>query len=206
MESFLSQTECKSLFGYYVGLGSDSALKNARGFLMNFNDNGETAMDWALFNSLFEIFFTAPEPSLDKYKLDDNGNLSFEYKKIEFDDKDIKKIRQLQDGALLFVKEFGDFNRNIGIKINSSLAFANLRKIGMQPGYKDTVTIGNMHYNDGTLINICKPKSKLSYMLKPGCFYADFAASDWKVGFLKRFCPMFGNYGEICKILYKMSH
>ena len=43
---------------------------------MNFNDNGK--LQWTGHCSIRCLkFFTAPEPSLDKYKLDDNGNLSF---------------------------------------------------------------------------------------------------------------------------------
>lgn len=137
---------------------------------------------------LLEVFLSAPHGTVLGYK-EENGKVKPVYGKYEYEDEleqnDSKKIQDLQDGALYFVKLF---SRSGGkyYKFDYELALANFFSFGLLPSKGDLKCWGDFRFDSDDFSFLAKPKKLTYYMFHPKQMVDDMKCSLWLSGFLMR--------------------
>lgn len=201
------------VYELYLAIRHDAMVKpeNAKGYLVNFNQNNKMLESFAAYNALIEMFFSAPHGSVNRYKWDSDRNESviqfdaFEYRdEVSTEKKAFEIIQSLQRGALLFVE---DFSKSILSKevFSAEVMYQNLLNFGTMVKRKDAETFGDFPYHDTEVQPVAKPDSLYYYLLHPKKFKYDFATSAWRVAFLKRMLKIKLPYYKIFCFLYRKT-
>ena len=181
-----------ALHGYYMTLSSDM-LKDQimRGFLGNV-DNKSGGCDLLRgYIGLIELMFSYEDGSAEKYII--NGNEAkvikheCEYKHNEGSIDEIESIKEIQRGALDFVKKYIAETGSCRNEIEPDDAFAYLNEFATNPSRKDVEMFANFTFqNNGTITNLVECKAITYYLLHPKQLEKDLYVSRWRIGFLKK--------------------
>lgn len=191
--------------GFYIGLHEKTLLdmQHSDGFLFSPGRGKENFYTVMSAMSIIELFFSAPHGSvlcygsegivLDKFEYEDSTEYSYE----------LEVIRELQKGALSFVKDFLESALPNSI-VNSDIALRYLKELMTKPKKRELEIFGPFRFDGANgLLPIVDWKGWKFYLRKPKEFLVDFSQCGWKVGFLiKAFRTRKIAYG-IFKILYK---
>lgn len=177
---------CKSgnieteIFGFYMG--QEKIVNNGYGYLFNEFDNPKNKISIAGSFGFFESLFLANHGSIIKYK-DDGDNIKPCAEKNEFDKEDTYIIRELQTGALDFVKDFD------ALKLDNiyfdNIAFNKIQRLLTNPNNNEINYFGNIKFNDTYISKIIETKNIFFYIFHLKDLKKDFIKCVWKMGFLK---------------------
>lgn len=90
-------------------------ILNAYVFAPDFNRSIYKKHDSDIGNVIDEIVFSAPEPSLYRYRLDSASNVTFEFS--DEPPENIEMVRKLQHGVYEYVKQYCDIEKKLGMKL-----------------------------------------------------------------------------------------
>ncbi|WP_370821912.1 HAD-IA family hydrolase [Acidaminococcus massiliensis] len=184
--------------GFYLGLNPFEKVLGddaAHGFLFDRDYNVNLFRKERMFNSLFEILFTANHGTTLGYKEQDSKITPvldcWEYEKVELQ-SDYKKIDATQKGALEFIK---DITSAISFDLINTpqISFMNWICLGFYPDQKCANRFGALHMLDDEISCIAEPQTN-GYGIHVGHLLKDLKKSLWQIGFLTIL------YGD--KILY----
>lgn len=169
------------IHGWYLGLKPETFVSK------NFESYIPAELNPSLFcPSLMEYPFTKNSGSTETYSRGENGDVVPVLYDYEFRGSDDEEhTRQIQKGMLDFISVMRD---GYGAEsVGYDVAYSRLRKVTKSPSLSDACLLGGLRYvNHGHMTNIAAPRSLIHYVLHPADFKADFSASGWKAGFLRR--------------------
>lgn len=200
--------------GFYTGILSknNNDTSNMQGYLFDKDFNVDLFQRENCFNSLFETFFLAQHGSVEKYSIVGEDVLpvlyKYEYSTSENQySKEAQIVKQIQEGAISFVKDFSKQNFFEPILISPHCAFQNIQQLGVSPKMSDVEIFGDFRFYDTDIKYLAKPRKIYKYIFKPKELYTDFFNTAWRIGFLKRLfkipLPYFGGYMLMRKYLIK---
>lgn len=186
--------------GFYIGLNKKSRSVlgtngfKGKGYAFDFLNN-ETKQYKTIerpFVGLFETLFLERGGSVKKYIYDGMKAVAVRYPyEYEIDGKKTKEVylvKEIQDAALNFVRDFNSAKIKKYVPLDSSAMFNNLYQIGFKPTMDDIRYLGSIDfYNNGRKTQLARPDKKINYVLHPQKLFFDFFDSQWKIGFLKAF-------------------
>ncbi len=194
--------------GLYLGMNRESSSfinrgMEADGYLFSHNRNEEFEFKVSSFIGLLETFFLAPHGTVIRYK-EENGMVKPILGRIEYNEKDLSIIEQIQQGALNFVKDFSSYNNVLKIKINENIAFNNISNLGITPNFEYLKLFREISFSDFDESKLAKPDSIFKYIINPKNLMKDFFSSQWKIGFLKSLFKIPLPYFKLYKIMRKL--
>lgn len=200
------------IIGYYLGL-DQRAHKNlegisllAKGYLWDNYNRTENAYEEKPFVGMFEVPFLEHNGSVKKYVRAGDSVIAerYEYEYLakggEIDE--ISCVRELQDGALEFIRQANQ-SRFAAIEPDSCDSFFLMRYCMMRPSKSILNHFYNFRFfNDGETSFLAKPeRCLLGYMFHPRQLKRDFYASAWKIGFLKYLLKLDMSYETLWRLL-----
>ena len=100
---------------------------------------------------------------------------------------DLLKIRQIQKGALDFVKRAAEDSLLQALKCKPDDYYYGIYKTGTDPEMNDLSLFGDIQfYDEGITRKLAAPESVVTYATNPKKLKNDFLQCRWKTGFLKR--------------------
>lgn len=102
--------------------------------------------------------------------------------------RDYSLVRDFQDGAKTFIKDYIKFDSDINI-IKSSDAVLAYSRLAFNPTLQQSKKLAILPYEEGKIYYLAKKHSFVSYLLKPKMLIADYAAAKWKEAFIKQLLP-----------------
>ena len=204
--------------GFYLGV-ADFYTKNMiadvplelNGYLFDFQHDKNSEDKRSSFVGLFETLFLEQGGSVKKYIL--NGDIvgveryPYEYEVNGRPTDDLLKVRQIQKGAIDFVKRAAkDKLLESTLKCQPDEYFYGIYITGTNPEISDLRQFGDIKfYDEGIIQKLAAPKGILHYMIKPNELKKDFLQCRWKTGFLKRMLKVNLPYQKIYKKLRTMG-
>ncbi len=107
--------------------------------------------DFGMGNVMDEIVFSAPKPSLYRYRLDKEGNCTFEF--LDEPDQNLEIVTKIQKGVWEYVKEYMELEQKLGIELmlSAECAYRPILDISRKRRYLNSL-LGNyeVYRNAGT--------------------------------------------------------
>ena len=178
-----------SLIGYYITLSSDMIHnQEMHGFLGDVDNNGTGCDRLRGYIGLIELLFSLDDGSTEKYVLEKNEVKVIKHKcEYKEDDNEIKYIKDIQRGALDFVRDFIKENGQKLVKVEFEDAFAFLDDFATNPSMDNVKMFDFFSFqNNGTITNLIECKPLFYYLLHPRRLKNDLYVSRWRIGFLKK--------------------
>ena len=116
---------------------------------------------------------------------------------------EVRKVHNIQDGAMEFIKDVMK-NRFIFNEMNfsSDVLFSGIYQTGTSPNKDDLTLFANFgFYDEGEDAKLANPKSLIFYIFNLKRFKSDFLASRWKIGFMKQLFKLDLPYEKLYKLL-----
>ena len=203
------------MHGYYVGLAEGARIYKEKkdldfkGYVFDCVKNEGDKDLRNPFVGLIETLFLANTGSTKNYYLDIKGEVHVNRYLNEYEispgvyTTDSQKILCIQQGALCFIN---DVNKSVLLEgiASSKVAFENLYKVGIEPTGMDIKLFGDMEFRDGNILHLAKPRSLLTYVMKPSSLVRDFYNSRWKIGFMKRLLKLPLPYEKMYEIMKRL--
>lgn len=216
MQRYLSETLDMlkidhSIKGYYIGV-ADYYKRNIEvvpdldlnGYLFDFSHDDHAIDKRSAFVGLFETLFLEQGGSVKNY-WNDNGvikanRLPYEYLENGKPTHEYQCVKEIQRGALDFIKKFG----NKEIALSANILFEGLKQTGLEPKMKDIEMFADFRFFDeGETQYLAKPKSMIYYLTHVRELKNDFLLSRWKIGFMKRLFKLKLPYENLYKAMLK---
>lgn len=190
------------LWGLYLNIFAEEQEK--RKSYLNANQNRELQNVFRFCYMLLEVFLSAPHGTVLGYQAvgDKVCPLFAQYEYVE-DGESVKKINDLQQGAIDFVKRFHE-ELSPYFKLPANVAIVNFKNFGMLPMIEDVTSWGDLEFWADRLLPLAKPQGKNLYLWHPKRCWKDFWSSLWPAGFLIRLLHS-RNINRICFWLYNFS-
>lgn len=187
------EVKCE-MVGLYLGL-SGGASKS--GNKMSFIAPDEEPQEFDA--GFVEYPFLAPEGSLVGYDVALDGSIKPILAEYEYDREDHDVIRNMQEGALQFIKSTKEFSSE-DFPWDAPFSYANLKRVSKHPTLYEAKLFGNLTHYDGGKRRIAAPRSIAHYLLHPKDFPYDLSVSGWRIGFLRRLLKIELDYNQLLKI------
>lgn len=183
------------VFGYYIGmnlirLGREKNL-HMKGYLSDEESTARERVQVKAMMGLLEFFLTAPHGTTLGYR-EENGKMIPRLKEYEYQNADgtllpeTKIIRELQEGALEFIREYHQSGLEPLVEWNKSMAAEALRRLSMKPTMDELTRFGDASFYESKRVPLAKPKGITKYVKDLQGLKRDFSESTWKLGFLRR--------------------
>ena len=202
------------IHGYYLGLSPASTALDgidAHGYLFDRDHNEEVAEREVTFNCIMEALFTADHGTTLGYEKK-NGQVVpildlWEYEE-KAGQKDYKKIRAAQEGAMAFVEDaIHTKSGSIIFKdLDAMIAFRNWIQLGCYPSSLCAERFGDLHILDVDIQPFAISHSGIKYLCAPRRLARDFVKSVWRVGFLTRTFGVWSIQYWIYKWIRRLAH
>ena len=172
--------------GYYFGVEKSMSNQNVQRESINgyfWDWNGCNNIGKSLLNGrkgLFEVMFLSNQGSTISYLMKDGSVRPL----LETTSNDQLRAREIQDGALDFVRSFGKYQRQLP-SFSSDDTAAPLGDFIRYPCIPD-MEIGDLICENYRMAYLAKPRRIKDYIKNPRSLINDFARSEWKVGFVSR--------------------
>lgn len=216
MQRYLLETLSKlgiesKIKGYYIGVANYYKRNievlpdlDLNGYLFDFLHDNEAVDKRSAFVGLFETLFLEQDGSVKNYKYDNGfikaNRLSYEYMENGKPTYEYNCVKEIQKGALDFIRRFG----NKDINLSPDILFEGLKQTGIKPKMKDIKMFADFRFFDeGEIQYLAKPKGLISYMVRFKSLKRDFLLSRWKTGFLKRLFKLNLPYDKLYNIMLK---
>lgn len=221
MQSFLFRLAGKlgsdvSMEGYYMGLAAGAETYrqkmslNFSGYLFDCAANQADKDLRSPFVGVMESLFLSQTGSVMNYTLDEEGHCRVNLYPNEYEaapgqlTEDAQKIKTLQEGALMFVRDAAD-SVLMHCEFSARVVFNNIYRVGMDPSQSEIRMFGDMEFSDGQTLYLAKPGPLGFYLLHPKTLITDFYNSRWKIGFMKRLLKLPLPYGKLYDMLKKIQ-
>ena len=162
-------------------------LAHTRGFLAE--DRQEVRLNSG-YTSLLELVFSAPHGSVSGYTVVE-GKAKVGFSEYEHGSAfEESKLQLLREGVLSCNRDL--FNH----RIYGSLTLANseyvvfLRQAGENPTRFLVDMFDVFHFEDAQTLPLIGGGSTFQMLMHPKRFIHDFIRSSWKIGFLRKYCPL----------------
>ena len=185
LRKLLQQSNCDvDLYGMYLVINEKENSKRLA-YLSNMLTSRVNEV--LRFSYLFlEIFLSAPHGSVYGYQKRDNNIFPvlgpYEYSLLSLQN-DIKVIKQLQKGAISFLKNFVAYEQE-KIVFNINTSFAAFCNFGLFPRKEDVFLWSTFHCDSDEFKMLASPKKLTFYITHPNNFLNDLKESIWPMGFL----------------------
>lgn len=184
--------------GRYLGLAKGARKKikknQAKGYLFD-NLNGKEKELQKFFIGLLETFFLERKGSIKRYTLDQEKKVCVERYDYEYEENK-EKIREVQEGALYFVKLFKNSELNGYFSGNNLIFFENMFNLGVRPRNQDLEAFSKFTYlSNGTKHYFIEKIKFTKGVKKIICSYIE---SPWQAGLLKSVIHLKINYFKMC--------
>ena len=179
--------------GYYLAVNKEDNGREkdiaVKGFLSNEDSTETQRIKIKAIMGLLEFFLSAPHGTTKGYCKKDYKVFP-QLEIYEYQDKKYVQnaFSNLQEGALKFVKDFGNWEFTDKIQITPEMAMQPLLSLCRSAKRKDLKKFGDLLFYEGVLSPLAKPKRIYEYLFCVSQLKRDFGNSVWKVGFLKRLC------------------
>ena len=218
LQQVLSQLGVEhDISGFYLGVAdfyTKNLIKNEKfdlnGYLFDFQHDKSAVDKRSSFVGLFETLFLEQNGSVEKYLCNDNHIEAVRYPyEYEVDGKpteDLLKVRQIQMGALDFVKRAAEDKLLLYLKCKPDEYFYGIYKTGTDPQMDDIKMFGDiLFYDEGYTQKLVAPKRLLYYVVRPRDLKDDFLRSRWKIGFMKKIMRIKLPYQNIYLLLRRIG-
>ncbi len=200
--------------GYYMGV-SENAIAQIRerkmkmkGYVFDFVNDAHPIEKRRGFTGLFETLFLEQNGSVMKYGYNSALNrteavrYSYEYMEDGEYMQEVFQIRDLQEGAIDFVK---DAEKSGIIKeqdLSPSDAFENIRLVCGHPSRKELDMFSDIRfYDEKNISRLARPEyGILHYIFHPGKLKQEIHFSGWKIGFFRNLLGFSVPYYQIGQI------
>lgn len=186
--------------GFYIGLTSD--LPRGNGFLFSSGNMQNHSKVWS-FLGLFEMLFSASHGSVKKYVSSENCPVEmydFEFNFNEETKESYKRISEIQQGALQFIKDFSKHPFVKYVEWDPELSFEGLCNFGINTLPEDLAKVSKWKFYNTTLLPLAEPKISLN----PKAMKKDFSNSAWKIAYLRRLMKLPLPYFKIYEAIKNM--
>ncbi len=205
MQDALCNVSKATIKGYYVGLRPNRKKNiNAEAYLFDYNHNLDLYEKEMISTSLFEYMFTTSHGSVKRFV---NNNDLYELSEYEYkNSKEEKILKEIQKGAISFVKRMNDDNIKYYLKNDCYTCSSILFDYLSNPTLDIAKKLGSIRFKDGSINYIAKPNRLFYYIIHPKKFKKDIEKSTWKIGFLKRLLKLPLPYDKIYFKIKKMRN
>ncbi|XRG77806.1 hypothetical protein V5E38_18560 [Rossellomorea sp. GAMAL-10_SWC] len=141
---------------------------------------------------LLESIFTAPHPSLKKFKKVE-GQYIPSFEEFRISEAELSKIMRIQDGIIEFVKDYNKIVKDsLNSNIDQELIISLLRRLHDYPTKREASLLGSLtHFDFGRTFNLAKPLPIYKYIINPKSSYTHMKSSLWREAYL---CKLLGNW------------
>lgn len=220
MQKFLLNIVSKSnisieMKGYYIGL-AEGAIEykkqmdiDLNGYIFDCTKNPNEKDIRQPFVGLIETLFLAQSGSCKSYYIDDSNEVKVNYYENEYYENgkltlSAKNVIKIQQGALKFISDFININKECYFNVSKIIAIENLRRIGVSPTNKELLMFADMEFLDGDIEKLAAPASIIKYLSNPKKLINDFYRSRWKIGFMKRLFKIPLPYEKLYEMMKKI--
>lgn len=192
------------IHGYYVGVREDALISKTEytGLYLNGESQENKKVFLASMTALIEIFFSAPHGSVEGYSED--GKAVYGHYECESDQYSAQLIKDIQTGALNFVRDFSDNSLSNMVDLDPEFLFSGLKVLGTEPRKEELKVFSDFPFHMGAgVVKAADPDAMITYIIKPKKFLYDFSNSNWKVAFLKKMLKIGLPYYKIFEIIYR---
>lgn len=207
-----------NITGYYMGLSKESVFKlgkngyQAKAYLFDCLNNNDDHDIEISFRPLFETLFLEQNGSIMRYEKI-NGEIiarryDYEYLKDGILLPEAIKVKEIQQGALAFVRNYQSSKICNYIGNNREIFFRYIYETGTNPDLIDLDMFGDfLFFNNGAEAYLAQVKKNSCYLFNPKNYVKDLASAQWKIGFLKRTLKIKLPYLKIYMFLHRvMNH
>ena len=174
----------KEFFGLYFGLlekKDKKKIKNAKGFIYDYNLKKFDKDLIYGFNGLIELMFTADHGSAKRYFFNGNKVVC----ELEKDHGEYCEfVKQVQDGALSFINDFIKDDKINNISLSNDVFIA-LEDLLINPTKEECSLLGNLNFYDVYFEKIIQFENWGKLFLNPKKSIKRFLNSNWKIGYLR---------------------
>lgn len=197
--------------GYYIGVADYYKRNNEvvpdlnlNGYLFDFLHDKNAKDKRSAFVGLFETLFLEQGGSVKNYRVESENvtanRLPYEYLENGKPTFEYRNVRDIQRGALDFIKRFGDMDLNV----SADTLYEGLSETGLKPKKADIDMFADFRFFDeGETLYLAKSKSIFYYIFHVGNLKRDFLSSRWKIGFMKRLFKISLPYEEMYRAMLK---
>ncbi len=186
-----------TMYSFYVGIKLNR--ENTFGYIFSPKDN-TLRVPILGFLGLVETLFSANHGSVKRYiNTSEVEFYDFEYTQNNFAIENYKIIKEIQNGALDFVRNMHQSKISDSIKWNQNIAFNNIQNLGIYPHNKELQCFGDFYYFDHQIYYLARP-SLTTNLTK------ELSSSTWKIGFLKRLLRLPLPYLKIYTFIWNKTH
>jgi len=218
--SLIKLAECAGLsvdiHGYYFGIAPEARRytneipMEIAGYIFDCNSSSNDYDMRSPFIGLFETFFIAQEGSTKQYEYNEHDSkvvpvlYDYEYSINDNFSKEGEKNKEIQTGAINFIKDIINYTDLQLLSFEPKTAFRNIFYTGTYPKKQDLEMFAGFRFFDGEINYLAKPKSLICYCLHPKMLIKDIHFSRWKVGFMKKLFKIPLPYNKIFWLLKKI--
>lgn len=197
--------------GYYLNLssGMHHELK-MRGYRHDIDNLSEGCDELRGYIGLLETMFLKTEGSTERYEVSADGKATpvladYEYGLPDGLSTDMEHVRDLQRGALSFIRDYVDAGEPVR-GFSSTIAFKNLDDFANHPSWEAIDMFGSFpFFNDGAVTRLAGSNGALHNLTHLGEMKRDLYGSRWRVAFLKRNLKVPLPYYAIFKALMRVA-
>lgn len=179
-------------------MGTFLGRENAYGYIFD-TKNTKYKMALLSFNGFFETLFSANHGSVKRYK--NSGEIElypFEFDANSKTKEDYSLICKIQEGAMTFIKNAVKCQAIEYMNWNNMLAFKAIERLGTSPQRADLKRLGDLCFFDNKIMLLAHPTKRGMFSLKK-----EFAASTWKIAYLRRLLKIPFPYLKLYEFLRK---
>lgn len=192
-----------SIDGYYFGvnpLSKNYDKIKMHGFLFENKINYDNFIKLCGNTGIFESLFLAPHGSVEKYS-ENNKKIEPVLYEYEYENTiEDKKYREIQDGAIQFIKDYKESYLSKLLVIDNKLSFYNIEKLIIYPSLKDVKYFGDFKFLDDGISFLAKPKKMIEYLKRPRLLLDETLKCCWSIGLIKRMVKIKFCYYSLYKI------
>lgn len=179
------------LYGLYWGvsqrakklLGTNSV---AKGYFYNCFSGDDTYDMQKPFDGFFETLFLQQIGSVQRYTELENGKINIQRMPYEYDSVTANHIKDIQESALIFVKEFHKSFLSDFVCCSYKVMMRNLLRVATKPTIFECNLFGDIvFYDSGNKKRLIEKDKNFSIILNPKRFVVNYFNSYWKIGYLK---------------------
>lgn len=187
--------------GFYTGLYSQGSWDDELpmwGFLFSKTKNRSSSNRHIIYNSFFELLFTAPHGSVERFRISDEGQVIIDFLDYELDDAVSENaFLRIQEGALCFVRAAKSSNYERYFPIDENVSLTLMEQLGLNPDRRTSDLLGDFATYNVVESSLAACASLKEYAKNPIQYLRDLKNSLWRPAFLRRTLRLPLNYGEI---------
>lgn len=193
--------------GYYIGVNPFSKNQENNkmyGYLFNKNKNENLYFKERFIDNIFELFFSAPHGSAQRYYINSDNKVRIALGDFEYKNSETYVIfRKMQKKALAFAEQFR--LKDEYIYLGDEELYEEFIECFSNPTNEICTFLSEINYYDSAWKKLVPQNSIFFYFIHPLCFLKDFANCPWKPGFLKKYFKIIYKGGDFLAFMYRKA-